>query len=90
MEFLETGWDRPDTGIWRCAARPPFTHSKVMAWVAVDRGVKAIDEFGLEGPRALGAAAGGDPRAGLPQATVGRLDRSSSPYGSKMPTPACS
>ena len=28
-----------------------FTYSKVMAWVALDRAVKSIDEFGLEGPR---------------------------------------
>jgi GH15 family glucan-1,4-alpha-glucosidase len=27
-----------------------FTHSKVMAWVAVDRMVKAVERFGLEGP----------------------------------------
>src|SRR6185369_9564272 len=27
-----------------------FTHSKVMAWVAFDRAVKGVEEFGLEGP----------------------------------------
>ena len=27
-----------------------FTHSKVMAWVAFDRAVRSIEEFGLEGP----------------------------------------
>jgi GH15 family glucan-1,4-alpha-glucosidase len=27
-----------------------FTHSKVMAWVAVDRMVKAVEQFGLQGP----------------------------------------
>ena len=27
-----------------------FTHSKVMAWVAFDRGIKAIEEYQLEGP----------------------------------------
>jgi GH15 family glucan-1,4-alpha-glucosidase len=30
--------------------RRDFTHSKVMAWVAFDRAVKGIEEFGLEGP----------------------------------------
>jgi GH15 family glucan-1,4-alpha-glucosidase len=30
--------------------RRHFTHSKVMAWVAFDRGVRSIEEFGLEGP----------------------------------------
>ena len=27
-----------------------FTHSKVMAWVAFDRGVRACEDFGREGP----------------------------------------
>jgi GH15 family glucan-1,4-alpha-glucosidase len=27
-----------------------FTHSKVMAWVAFDRAVKAVEGFGLDGP----------------------------------------
>ena len=35
----------------RCAARGRhFTHSKVMAWVAFDRAVKAVERFGLRGP----------------------------------------
>jgi GH15 family glucan-1,4-alpha-glucosidase len=51
MDFLETGWTRPDQGIWemRGPARH-FTHSKVMAWVAFDRAVKAVERFGREGP----------------------------------------
>ena len=51
VEFLESNWQRPDCGIWevRGPARQ-FTHSKVMAWVAFDRAVKAVDEFGLDGP----------------------------------------
>src|SRR5262249_23704491 len=38
-------------GIWevRGPARH-FTHSKVMAWVAFDRAVRACEEFGREGP----------------------------------------
>jgi GH15 family glucan-1,4-alpha-glucosidase len=51
VDFLESDWDRPDTGIWE--VRGPvrhFTHSKVMAWVAIDRAVKAVEQFGLEGP----------------------------------------
>jgi GH15 family glucan-1,4-alpha-glucosidase len=28
----------------------PFTHSKVMAWVAIDRAVKAVERYGLAGP----------------------------------------
>jgi GH15 family glucan-1,4-alpha-glucosidase len=51
IEFLETNWNRPDSGIWE--VRGPvrhFTHSKVMAWVAMDRAVKGIRHFGLDGP----------------------------------------
>ena len=51
MDFLESNWSNPDSGIWevRGPARH-FTHSKVMAWVAADRAVKAVEHFGLEGP----------------------------------------
>jgi GH15 family glucan-1,4-alpha-glucosidase len=51
LSHLETIWRQPDEGIWevRGGARH-FTHSKVMAWVAFDRAVRSIEEFGLEGP----------------------------------------
>jgi GH15 family glucan-1,4-alpha-glucosidase len=51
LRFLETDWQRPDCGIWEVRGPPRhFTHSKVMAWVAFDRAVKAVERFGLEGP----------------------------------------
>ena len=51
IEFVETAWKDPDEGIWEVRGpRRPFTHSRVMAWVAVDRAVKAVERFGLEGP----------------------------------------
>ena len=43
-------WMEPDAGIWE--VRGPqhnFVHSKVMAWVALDRGIKAVEVFGLHG-----------------------------------------
>ena len=48
---LATIWREPDRGIWE-SRRPPrhFTFSKVMAWVAFDRGAKIAKEFGLKGP----------------------------------------
>jgi GH15 family glucan-1,4-alpha-glucosidase len=48
---LEKIWEQPDDGIWevRGGARQ-FTHSKVMAWVAVDRAIRTAEEFGLDGP----------------------------------------
>ncbi|MFP8887632.1 glycoside hydrolase family 15 protein [Streptomyces mangrovi] len=51
MDFLESHWRDPDNGIWEVRGpRRDFTHSKVMAWVAADRAVKAVERFGLEGP----------------------------------------
>jgi GH15 family glucan-1,4-alpha-glucosidase len=51
MDFLETGWRDPDDGIWEVRGpRRHFTHSKVMAWVAIDRAIKTIEEYGAEGP----------------------------------------
>ncbi len=51
MNFLETGWKEPDDGIWEVRGpRRHFTHSKVMAWVAVDRAVRSIEDFDLDGP----------------------------------------
>jgi GH15 family glucan-1,4-alpha-glucosidase len=51
LEHLEQVWRRPDEGIWevRGGARQ-FTYSKVMAWVAFDRGILSIETFGLDGP----------------------------------------
>jgi GH15 family glucan-1,4-alpha-glucosidase len=51
LAFLETDWRKPDEGIWEVRGpRRHFTHSKIMAWVAMDRGIKAVEELGLEGP----------------------------------------
>ncbi|MEU7820745.1 glycoside hydrolase family 15 protein [Catellatospora sp. NPDC049133] len=51
MSFVSENWTRPDDGIWevRGGARQ-FTHSKLMAWVAADRAVKAAEQFGQTGP----------------------------------------
>jgi GH15 family glucan-1,4-alpha-glucosidase len=51
LGFLEHAWKEPDEGIWEVRGpRRHFTHSKVMAWVAFDRGVQAIERFGRAGP----------------------------------------
>jgi len=43
--------DAADEGIWEVRGGPQhFTFSKVMAWVALDRAVKTVEAFGLEGP----------------------------------------
>jgi GH15 family glucan-1,4-alpha-glucosidase len=55
LTFLESAWQRPDEGIWEVrGGRRHFTHSKVMAWVAIDRAVKAMSEFrASEGAHAM-------------------------------------
>jgi GH15 family glucan-1,4-alpha-glucosidase len=51
LECLESKWREPDEGVWETRGKPlHFTHSKVMAWVAFDRAVKAVEDFGLDGP----------------------------------------
>ena len=52
IEFVEHGWKEPDEGIWEVRGpRRHFTHSKVMAWVAVDRAVRTMEDFPeLDGP----------------------------------------
>jgi GH15 family glucan-1,4-alpha-glucosidase len=51
MDFLESKWQEPDEGIWEVRGpRRHFTHSKVMAWVAMDRAVRTVEEFGIDGP----------------------------------------
>ena len=51
MEFLRDGWREPDDGIWEVRGpRRHFTHSKVMAWVAIDRAIKTCEEYGREAP----------------------------------------
>jgi GH15 family glucan-1,4-alpha-glucosidase len=51
MEFLEGAWDQPDEGIWEVRGpRRHFTHSKVLAWVAFDRAVEAVERWDRPGP----------------------------------------
>jgi GH15 family glucan-1,4-alpha-glucosidase len=47
-DFVERNWQRPDEGIWevRSHTRSQFTHSKLMAWVAIDRAIRLYEEFG--------------------------------------------
>ena len=48
LEHLETVWEEPDDGIWEVRGpRRHFTHSKLMAWVAFDRGVRLADMGGV-------------------------------------------
>jgi GH15 family glucan-1,4-alpha-glucosidase len=53
LHYIESCWEQPDEGLWEVrGGRQHFTHSKIMAWVAVDRMVKSAELYGLEGPLA--------------------------------------
>ncbi|MCX4566116.1 glycoside hydrolase family 15 protein [Streptomyces albogriseolus] len=46
LDFLRTAWRQPDEGLWEVrGGRRHFVHSKVMVWVAVDRLVRALEEY---------------------------------------------
>jgi len=48
---LEQCWTLPDEGLWEVRGpQQHFTHSKLMAWVAFDRAIQDVEQFGLEGP----------------------------------------
>lgn len=49
--FVAAAWKRPDEGIWEVRGeRQHFTHSKIMAWVALDRTLRSAERFGLPCP----------------------------------------
>lgn len=51
LEHLARTWDEPDSGLWE--SRGPthhYTQSGVMAWVAFDQAVRAVEQHGLDGP----------------------------------------
>jgi GH15 family glucan-1,4-alpha-glucosidase len=51
LDFLEGTWREPDNGLWEVRGpRRHFVHSKVMAWVGLDRAVTAVERQGLDGP----------------------------------------
>ena len=46
LDWLADSWDRPDEGIWETrGGRKDFTYSRVMCWVAFDRGLRLAEEF---------------------------------------------
>ncbi len=51
LEHLADVWDQPDHGIWeRRGEGKHYVSSKVMTWVAFDRGIKSAERFGLDAP----------------------------------------
>jgi GH15 family glucan-1,4-alpha-glucosidase len=51
LAHLEEIWDQPDHGIWeRRGDGRHYVFSKVMTWVAFDRGIKSVEKFGFRAP----------------------------------------
>jgi GH15 family glucan-1,4-alpha-glucosidase len=51
LQFVEDNWRRPDNGIWEIRGpKRHFTHSRAMLWASFDCGIRAVREFGLDGP----------------------------------------
>lgn len=51
LQHLAEIWDRPDHGIWERRGQPKhYVFSKVMTWVAFDRGIKSAETFGFKAP----------------------------------------
>jgi GH15 family glucan-1,4-alpha-glucosidase len=49
--WVADNWRRPDSGIWEVrAGLRHYVHSKVMCWVALDRGIRLAREFALTAP----------------------------------------
>ncbi|MCE7002214.1 glycoside hydrolase family 15 protein [Kibdelosporangium philippinense] len=46
LDWLAENWDRPDEGIWETrGGRKDFTYSRLMTWVAFDRGIRAATNY---------------------------------------------
>ena len=51
LEHLAEVWDQPDQGIWEIRGNGQhYVSSKVMTWVAFDRGIKSAEKFGFDAP----------------------------------------
>ena len=51
LGHLAEVWDQPDHGIWeRRGEARHYVSSKVMTWVAFDRGIKSAEKFGFKAP----------------------------------------
>jgi GH15 family glucan-1,4-alpha-glucosidase len=51
LQHLEEVWDQPDHGIWeRRGEGKHYVSSKMMTWVAFDRGIKSAEKFGFDAP----------------------------------------
>lgn len=50
VDWIADNWDQPDNGIWEVRGeRHHYVYSKVMSWVALDRGIKIANQNNLPG-----------------------------------------
>jgi GH15 family glucan-1,4-alpha-glucosidase len=54
LDWVCNNWRRPDEGLWEIRSGPQqFVYSKVMCWVALDRGLRLAEKRSFPGNRAL-------------------------------------
>ncbi|MDP9363770.1 MAG: glycoside hydrolase family 15 protein [Chloroflexota bacterium] len=52
LDWLEENWQRPDDGVWEVrSGRQQVVFSKLMSWVAFDRGLRLADKRSFPAPR---------------------------------------
>ncbi len=53
LDYVCANWEQPDEGIWEVrGGQRQFVYSKVMCWVALDRGIRLADKRGFPADRA--------------------------------------
>jgi GH15 family glucan-1,4-alpha-glucosidase len=51
LNWLSSNWSLPDSGIWEMRNTPQhFVYSKMMCWVALDRGIRLAEKRGFPAP----------------------------------------
>lgn len=51
LDYAAAHRDRPEHGIWEMRGElSEFTHSRVMMWAAFERGIRAVEDYGFDGP----------------------------------------
>ncbi|MFC6942735.1 glycoside hydrolase family 15 protein [Salinirubellus sp. GCM10025818] len=51
VEYVTEVWDEPDSGIWEVRDGPKqFVYSKILCWVALDRGIAIANEYDFDAP----------------------------------------
>lgn len=53
LDYVCANWEQPDEGVWEVrGGQRHFVYSKVMCWVALDRGIRLADKRGFPADRA--------------------------------------